>query len=392
MDAVAFSPAARHADRTLAKIDGQIDWLTSLTPTNIDAVRDGFASSNYSDMPPLEYPELPDGFGAMRDELLALQMHGLGNSGIEALLIEKQREIDRQIELVRLRGREGFTMAAIDLFGNVDATLVATAESILAQVPVRDKPAVRDTDADRFIEVARAEMARYRGEDSRFTFEVVKNDVPGTHIYTSAGNLMVAVDYTVPAARVDPLLQHEIGVHSVTRFNGQCQPLAVLECGLADYDALQEGIAVLAEYLAGNLPPSRLRLLAARVIAARMAIDREPASRIYSAMCDHALPRDAAFDTTVRAMRGGGMTKDALYLDGLVDLLAYLKADGDIPFLFIGKFALKQRAILERLVEAGFLLPPAIVPKDFVGARAHHAIRRAARLNIEQFYKESEPA
>ena len=67
----------------------------------------------------------------------------------------------------------------------------------------------------------------------------------------------------MPEERVDPLIQHEVGTHTITRFNGRCQPLDTLECGLADYDALQEGIAVLAEYMAGNMPPSRLRVLAA---------------------------------------------------------------------------------------------------------------------------------
>ncbi|MGB7408686.1 MAG: tyrosine/phenylalanine carboxypeptidase domain-containing protein [Pontixanthobacter sp.] len=387
-----LSDDARHTDSELAAIDGEIDWLTLLTPTNLDAVRQGFVDRGYSDMPELEYPDLPDDFDRLRDRLFNLKVHGLGNSEVEALLIEKQRELDRQIELVRLRGRNGFVMAAIDLFGNVDAQLVAVAERILDKVPVNDQPAPHDTDAAQFMAAARDEMQHYREQDDRFNFEVVENPTPGTHIYTSAGDLHVAFDYDLPAARIDPLIQHEIGVHSVTRFNGRCQPLAVLECGLADYDALQEGVAVLAEYLAGNMPPSRLRLLAARVIAARMAIDRAGSGEIYAAMRDHSLREEAAFDTTMRALRGGGITKDALYLDGLIDLLAYLKSGGDIPFLFIGKFALKQRTTLERLLDDGLLQPAAIIPRCFAGEDTHRTIRTIADTEIERFYKESEPA
>lgn len=386
---VVFSDAAREADTALARIDGEIDWLTRLTPINLDRVRSGFAESGYRTMPELVYEELPDDFLALRDRLLALKVQKLGNSEIEALLIEKQRELDRQIELVRLRDRTGFTMAAIDLFGNVSDRLLAAAKKILATVPVQDEPAPHDTGAATFMAAAQQEMDSYRERDDRFDFEVVEETTPGTHIFTSAGNLHVAVDYRLPASRIDPLIQHEIGTHTVTRFNGRCQPLAVLECGLADYDALQEGIAVLAEYLAGSMPPSRLRLLAARVVAARMAIDHRSAQDIYAAMHeDYVLRDEAAFDTTVRALRGGGMTKDALYLDGLIDLLAYLKAGGDVPFLFIGKFALKQRTVLTHLLEDGFLKPPALIPRGFDGPAAHAAIRDASRLNIEQFYKE----
>lgn len=386
---VIFTDAARDTDQELARIDGEIDWLTRLTPINLDEVREGFAKSGYRRMPELAYDDLPDGFDNLRDRLLALQVHGLRNSEIEALLIEKQRELDRQIEVVRLRGRTGFTMAAIDLFGDVDPRLLETAEKILAAVPTRDEPAPLDTDAPTFIAAARKEMENYRQQDDRFGFRVIEEEMPGTHLFTSGGNLHVAVDYRLNSARIGALIQHEIGTHTVTRFNGSCQPLACLECGLADYDALQEGIAVLAEYLAGNLPPSRLRLLAARVVAARMAIDDAPAAEIYAAMHEeHSLREEAAFDTTMRALRGGGMTKDALYLDGLIDLMAYLRADGDVSFLFIGKFALKQRTALTRLLDAGFLKPPAIMPECFAGPEAERRIREAATLNIEQFHRE----
>ncbi|MGB3738891.1 MAG: tyrosine/phenylalanine carboxypeptidase domain-containing protein, partial [Pontixanthobacter sp.] len=218
---VTFTQAARDTDRILSEIDGQIDWLTSLTPTNLDAVMDGFEASGFKDMPAFEYPDPPEGFDGLRDRLFAQQVHGLGNTQIEALLIEKQRELDRQIELVRLRDRSGFPMAAIDLFGNVDAALVVAAERILASAPVNDAPAALDTDAATFMEAAREEMAYLAERDDRFTFEVVENETPGTHIMTVAGDLHVATDYALPAARIDSLIQHEIGVHSVTRFNGR---------------------------------------------------------------------------------------------------------------------------------------------------------------------------
>ena len=388
-DAVAFTDRAREADRELAAIDGRIDWLSMLTPTNLDAVRTGFRESGYRAMPDFEYPELPAGFADLRPRLMELPMRKLGNSDIEALLTEKQRELDRQIQLVRLRGRPGFTMASIDLFGDVDAALVETAEKILATVPTRDRPAERAVDAQDFMAAARRTMAEYREQDARFDFDVVEEPTPGTHIFTSSGNLHVAYDYRCAKNRVEPLIQHEVGVHSVTRFNGRCQPLAVLECGLADYDALQEGIAVLAEYLAGDMPPSRLRVLAARVIAARMAIDDATGAEIYARMHEeYALGREGAFDTTVRALRGDGMTKDALYLDGLVDLLAYLKAGGDIEFLFLGKFALKQRVLLERLLDAGFLKKPAIVPKNFTAPENQRCLSQVRQMNVEQFFTE----
>ncbi len=387
---VTFTDEARETDRALTEIDHLVDWLALLTPTNLDTVEAGFRESGWRTMPELAYPDLPDGFDGLRDRLLALKVRGLGNTDIEALVLEKQRELDRQIQLVRLRGRSGFTMAAIDMFGNVDASLLEAAEKVLASVPVEDRVEAPPVDAKHFMAAAREEMERYRQRDERFDFAVVEEKTPGTHLFTSAGNLHVAFDYECPETRVYPLVQHEIGVHSVTRFNGSLQPLTMLEGGLADYDDLQEGLAVLAEYLCGDMPPSRLRVLAARVVAARMAIDGCSAADIFAAMHEeHSLDEDIAFDTTVRALRGGGMTKDALYLDGLIDVLAYLRAGGDIEFLFIGKFAFKQRAVLHHLLDAGFLKPPALMPEIFTGEDGRQRLADVRRLHVEQLYTES---
>ena len=44
-DDIEFTATARETDRALARIDGRIDWLSYLTPTNLDAVAEGFRDS-----------------------------------------------------------------------------------------------------------------------------------------------------------------------------------------------------------------------------------------------------------------------------------------------------------------------------------------------------------
>ena len=45
----------------------------------------------------------------------------------------------------------------------------------------------------------------------------------------------------------------------------------------------------------------------------------------------------AAFQMTMRVYRGGGLTKDALYLQGLIELVSYIKDGHDIALLTMGK-------------------------------------------------------
>ena len=49
------------------------------------------------------------------------------------------------------------------------------------------------------------------------------------------------------------MIQHEIGTHVVTYFNGRKQPLNIFSLGVPGYEELQEGLAVLSEYIVGGL-------------------------------------------------------------------------------------------------------------------------------------------
>jgi len=160
--------------------------------------------------------------------------------------------------------------------------------------------------------------------------------------------------------------------------------------GLADYDELQEGLAVLAEYLSGYLPAVRLRTLGARVIAAHMAVHEEKGPNIFACLVEeHDFDSRAAFDTALRAKRGGGLTKDALYLKGLAELLAHLARDGDLEVLFLGKFALKHLHTIEALIESGILHPPEILPSYLRDETALHRLARARKMPLAKFYQES---
>ncbi len=51
----------------------------------------------------------------------------------------------------------------------------------------------------------------------------------------------------------------------------------------------------------------------------------------------------------MRTFRGGGLTKDAVYLRGLVQLLEYFKNGGELEPLFIGKISADHIAIVKEL-------------------------------------------
>src|SRR5690606_25759455 len=143
-------------------------------------------------------------------------------------------------------------------------------------------------------------------------------------------------------------------------------PICQLSVGFADYDPLQEGIAVLSEYLIGGLSGNRLRILAGRVLAGAALLDGANFKEVFNLLYKiHGFSKEPAFNITSRMFQGGGFLKDIIYLKGLVQLRDYLMEGGDLEFLLAGKFALKHVPMIKDLTARGLLHPPRLKPKYF---------------------------
>jgi uncharacterized protein (TIGR02421 family) len=176
-------------------------------------------------------------------------------------------------------------------------------------------------------------------------------------------NLLVGDKVKISESRVEALLGHEVGIHMLTYFNGRAQSFKLLYSGLAGYEELQEGLAVLAEYLVGGLSKPRLRLLAARVIAAHSLIDGATFIDTFRLLKDtYRFKQRTAFNIVMRVYRAGGLTKDAVYLRGLIQLLHYLQKEPLSDLFFIGKIAIDHVPIIQELQRRQVLEGPKLRP------------------------------
>ena len=380
-------PVAAEVDAALAAIDAELDWLIALTPLGTDALWEDFDASGRTRVAPLRYAEPVLDMDAMEQRLGELPVERIESPLLKGVLAEKQRELERMIELVRLRGTDGFVTASIDLFGGVEAGLLELANDILANVGASEQ-LTANCGVDVVVAAVEEEVEWYRERAPDFSLEITVDADIGSLMMVSHGRLYLDADMRLPHARLQPLVQHEVGTHVVTRYNGMQQPMRQLAVGLAAYDPLQEGLGVLAEYLAGYLPGERLRVLAARVVAADMAIRGEDIPQVLACLHEeHGFATDDAFDVAVRALRGGGLTKDAVYLRGLCDLLDHLRAGGGFEPLFRGKFALSHLVVLEQLAEAGWAAPPALLPR-YACANGFDKILDACRaIGVQDLYQ-----
>ena len=220
------------------------------------------------------------------------------------------------------------------------------------------------------------ELEFYKKQHSDLPASVeIRDDVPG--VLVSNGNLIIGKDRRVLANRAEALLSHEVGTHILTNYNGAAQPFRQLSAGLPGYDELQEPLAVLSEYLVGGLSNRRMRTLAARVLAVHWMVEGAPFAEVFKNFTKNFnLDKEIAFSITMRVFRGGGFTKDVVYLRGLISLLDHLLHGLDLELLYIGKFGLPYLPIIRELLWRNVLVPAKLKPHYFQSEEALNRLEK----------------
>jgi len=358
-------------DARLDEVASGFDLLLEVNPINTEAVWNGFRRSGFEKVPPFRYRPLSIDPVLAKRKLYSIPLEKIEDPTISFLFSQKQDELDRQLTMLHDRGTPRFLLGSIQVYGRVSKQLLRSAEEILEQISstTRTPSGGGTIPVEEFAERARKEIAYYRriwdGVDA--TVEVIRGMSSG--LMVSKGRLLIPSRSRIPVNRVDALIQHEIGTHLVTYFNGKAQRFTQLRSGFAGYEELQEGIAVLAEYLAGGMTPARLRTLAARVVGVDAAIKGASFVDVFRLLCRYGFARQQAFNVTIRIYRGGGLVKDCIYLRGLLTVLEYLRNGGEFEPLFVGKIAAKHIPIVRELQSRKVLEAPKFLPR-FVGREA----------------------
>ena len=278
---------------------------------------------------------------------------------IAFILRGKRLEIEKQLTMLEERGTKNFRFVGESLYGVIKKNVLKEARKILKAFPKRvEGKNNKRLNGHEFADIANEELAFYNKKfpDIELSLEI-RDDVAG--IMVSKSKLLINNEVTFGEDRADALIQHEIGTHLLTYCNGKQQPFHQMYEGFEGYDQLQEGLAVIAEYLVGGLTINRLRLLAGRVVAVKSMTDGHNFIETFSLLRKrHGFSERIAYYITMRVYRGGGLTKDAVYLAGLIDVLDYLKNGGELEHLYCGKFNTNHIELVEELLYRKVLKKP----------------------------------
>jgi uncharacterized protein (TIGR02421 family) len=375
--------AVWEVDRRLAQVSSAFDFVLQVTPTNADEAWAEFRRRRFEAAPEFTSRPLKLDTALAKRELFKIPIERVEDPTLAQLFRDQQVSLDRKLTMLGDRGRPEFLYGSLQVFGGVDEPLLNLAYEVLNRVPSRTRGESRRGAADAKTLAARAaeELDWYRRRYPEMPGGVdIRKDVVGAMV--SHGRLLVGAKIKVPTSRLDALLAHEVGTHIVTYVNGRSQPFSQLAIGLPAYDELQEGLAVFSEYLVGGFSRPRIRLLAARVLAVRRMLDGADFVEVFRELDRaHDFEQRTAFGVTMRVFRGGGLTKDAVYLRGLVRLLAYLREGGSLDTLLVGKLGADHVPIIEELQWRKILRPPPIRPRH-LDDPASQARLQAARQGM----------
>lgn len=354
IDAITIS-----ADKQLAEISERMSFLLRITPVNSNEEWDKFSESGFKETPDFKYRLIAIDPELEKRKLYNIPIDLVEDPTIAFILRGKRLEIDKQLTMLEERGTDNFRFIGESLYGVIQENVLEEAKNILNVFPRSENiKSEKRFNSFEFAEHAQSEIDFYNGKfpGIGLTLEI-RNDVAG--IMVSKTKLLINDEISLDENRCDALIQHEVGTHMLTYCNGKRQSLQQMFVGFEGYDQLQEGLAVIAEYLVDGLTVNRLRLLAGRVIAVNSMVNNATFIETFNLLqLEHSFPDRVAYSISMRVYRGGGLTKDAVYLAGLIDLMAYLKKGGNLENLYTGKFNINHIELIEELLYRNVLKQP----------------------------------
>jgi len=227
-------------------------------------------------------------------------------------------------------------------------------------------------DAKGFAKALEEKLAPFFGEDAP---RVEVSETVSAKAAASSRRIRVRADAVFTDQDVDQLLHHEALVHSATGLNGKLQEnFPILRRGHPGTTEIQEGLAVFAEVITGNMDPRRFRRLSGRVMAIQMAIEGADFKEVFDWFIDRVEDPEQAYENTRRVFRGGVMsggapfTKDIVYLNGLLRVHNFirtavkLRRSDLLRVLFVGKLDIEDIPALSQLASQKRIVPPKFMP------------------------------
>ncbi|MDT0554810.1 flavohemoglobin expression-modulating QEGLA motif protein [Patiriisocius hiemis] len=342
-----------HIDSSLHKLVQRIELLNYINPINIEQEKRNFFASKYNINPNFKYRKIDFDAHKLQQKLFSQDIDTIENEATRAFYREVIYDYSGLIQCIETIGQgKKFYFNALKSFGTPTEKDVENARFILH---FGDD----EYDSEMFPVFTAAEAADYFMEftkryDFEFNIKYSTKISAAAMVQNNTKTLVLKKNHRYSPNQLKVLANHEIGVHLVTTFNGLNQSLKIFYNGFPNNVETQEGLAVFSEYMSGCLTLYRLKELSYRVMAADSLLKGFTFCDTFDLLHNqYKLNREESYNISLRAHRGGGFTKDYMYLTGLKKIYDRYKQKEDLNPLLAGKVSLEHCDIINRWQEQG---------------------------------------
>jgi len=343
----------------------QIELLNYVNPLNIEEQKEKFFTSKYLTDPDFLYPSIDFDKFLLHRKFFSLPIEKIEDVRLRKLYEKIIYSYSGLIQCIETVGdKESFYFNSLRSFGTPTEQDVENAKFIL-HIPNDEDDSIYEP---KFSPKEAENIFREYATNFDFDFNIKFSKTMGAiaMVLNSSKSLVINSNHTFSVAEMNILTNHEIGVHMVTTMNGLEHPLKIFSHGFPNDVETQEGLAVFSEYMSGSLTLRRLKELAYRVIAVDSLAKGYSFSKTFRLLHNtYELSRERAFYLTVRVHRGGGFTKDYLYLTGLVKVYKYFQDDKNLDLLLTGKVSLEHIEDISYLIDIDYAVKPKHLSPSF---------------------------
>ncbi len=360
MTEIALLPQLKEDYKTIFEIDAHLDRLVQriellsyINPLNAEKEKHRFFTSKYTVEPHFKYPKLKFDPYRLHRLFFSHRIDRIEDEVIRNLYKDIIYFYSNMVQCIETIGEgKDFYYNSLRVYGTPTDRDVQNARFILH---FEEDPPSEAMEKNKSAEHARSYFTEFsKAYNFPLNIRLTPHISADAMVSNTNRSLLLKRNTRFSDNQLLTLAHHEIGVHLVTTFNGLQQPLRIFSNGLPNNVETQEGLAVFSEYMGGALTVKRLKELAYRVLATHTLSKGYTFSDTFDLIHNqYKLNRDDAFNITLRAHRGGGFTKDRLYLSGLRKIYKrYLKGKALEPLL-LGKVSMEYESEILHLQSLG---------------------------------------
>ena len=359
-----IQPSILKVDKEMYHLLKNFELLAFVNPNNYTQEKKRFFRNQCSELPKFKYSPIRINPFELKQELSNLRVQDISDVSIRDMYESVINSYFDKIDLLSSLNTPKFLYNSLRYFGRPSRKDIQNALYFLHLPEIAGEPKRSPTLGIDEAMVSFKEGLEAYGFESKI--ETSNRVISQVMVLNAKKTILFNPNAKFTRGQISALVEHEIGVHMVTTMNSNAQKLHLFNLGLPVNTMTQEGLAILAEYLSGNISMKRFKKLAYRVIVVDMLCSGADFIECFQFLVnDHHLDQDDAFSVVTRIFRGGGFTKDYLYLSGFVKILRIWENGQDLEPLLVGKTSLEFHSTISEMIQREMVQKPVYVTHSF---------------------------